>query len=77
MNVIVEKLAKQALLLSPADRDELVETILSNAEPDPQWLNEWIDECERRRENVRTGKSKLISAEEAFRRMDLAARPNQ
>ncbi len=77
MNVIVEKLAKQALLLSPADRDELVETILSNAEPDPQWLNEWIDECERRRENVLTGRSKLISDEEAFHRMDLAARPNQ
>ena len=73
MTAAVKHLVEEALRLAPEEREELVETLLGHSEPGAEWTNEWIDECERRMECVRTGKSKLIRAEEMFRMMDKAA----
>ena len=73
MTTAVKHLVEEALRLAPEEREELVQALISHDEPDVEWTNAWINECKRRMENVRTGKSKLISAEEAFRRMDEAA----
>ena len=67
MTAAVKHLVEEALRLAPEEREELVETLLSHSEPDAEWANAWIDECERRMEDVRSGKSKLIPAEEAHR----------
>jgi len=73
MTAAVKHLVEEALRLAPEEREELVETLLSHSEPDEEWTNAWIEECKRRMEDVRTGKSKLIPADEVFRRMDEAA----
>lgn len=73
MTAAVKHLVEEALRLAPEEREELVETLLSHQEPDEGWAQTWEEEISRRMEDVRTGKAKLISAEEAFRRMDAAA----
>jgi putative addiction module component (TIGR02574 family) len=73
MTAAVKHLVEEALRLAPEEREELVETLLSHQEPDEGWAQAWEEEISRRMEDVRTGKAKLISAEEAFRRMDAAA----
>ena len=73
MTAAVKHLVEEALRLAPEEREELVETLLSQQEPDEEWTKAWQDEISRRMEDVRTGKAKLIPMEEAFRRMDQAA----
>ncbi|MBG7607860.1 MAG: addiction module protein [Verrucomicrobia bacterium] len=69
MTAAVKQLVEAALRLAPEERDELVESILEQSEPDQEWTDSWVAECERRMEDVRSGKSKLIPAEEAHRRI--------
>ena len=73
MTAAVKHLVEEALRLAPEEREELVETLLSHREPGEGWAQAWEEEISRRMEDVRTGKAKLIPAEEAFRRMDAAA----
>ncbi len=73
MTAAVKHLVEEALRLAPEEREELVETLLSHQEPYEGWSKEWSEEISRRMEDVRTGKAKLIPAEEVFRRMDAAA----
>lgn len=73
MTAAVKHLLEEALRLAPEEREELVETLLSHTKPDEEWSKEWEEEISRRMEDVRTGKAKLIPAEEVFRRMDAAA----
>jgi len=69
MNAAVKHLVEEALRLTPEDREELVGTLLSRSEPDLEWTEAWVAECNRRMEDVRSGKSKLIPEEEAHRRI--------
>jgi len=69
MNAAVKHLVEEALRLAPEDREELVGTLLSRSEPDLEWTDAWVVECDRRMEDVRSGKSKLIPEEEAHRRI--------
>jgi putative addiction module component (TIGR02574 family) len=74
MTAAVKDLVEEALHLAPEEREELVETLLSHQEPDEGWAQAWEEEISRRMEDIRrTGKAKLIPAEEVFRRMDAAA----
>lgn len=73
MTAAVKHLVEEALRLAPEEREELVETLLTHSEPDQEWTDAWVAECNRRMEDVSSGKSKLIPAEEVFRRMDEAA----
>ena len=69
MTAAVKHLVEEALRLAPEEREELIGTLLSHSEPDQEWTDAWVAECERRMEDVRSGKSKLIPAEEAHRRI--------
>lgn len=73
MTAAVKHLVEEALRLAPEEREELVETLLSHSEPTEEWTQTWQEEISRRIEDVRTGKAKLIPADEVFRRMDAAA----
>ncbi len=69
MTAAVRHLVEEALRLAPEEREELLETLLSHGEPDEEWTNKWVDECKRRMEDVRSGKSECVPAEEAHHRM--------
>lgn len=69
MNAAVKHLVEEALRLAPEDREELVDSIIEQIEPHQEWTDEWVAECNRRMEDVRSGKSKLIPEEEAHRRI--------
>ncbi len=73
MTGAVKHLVEEAMRLAPEEREELVETLLSKHEPDEEWTKAWDEEIQKRLEDVKTGKAKLIPSEEVFRRMDAAA----
>lgn len=70
MTAAVKHLVEEPLRRAPEERDELVETLLSHSEPDQEWTDAWVAECERRMEDVRSGKSKLIPGDEVFKMID-------
>jgi hypothetical protein len=53
------------MLLPSEDQTELVEAILERSVPSADFVAEQMRTVERRMENVRTGTSKLIPADEA------------
>lgn len=73
MTAAVKHLVEEALRLAPEEREELMETLLSHSKPDEGWAQAWEEEISRRMEDIKTGKAKLIPAEEVFQRMDAAA----
>jgi hypothetical protein len=71
MTAEVAELLEKAMLLPQEAREELAEAILDQSEPDEEYMAELLAVVEQRMENVRTGKSKLIPADEVFREMRL------
>ncbi len=67
MTAEVAELLERALQLPQEAREELADAILEHSEPDEEYMAELLKVVEQRMENVRTGKSKLIPAEEAHR----------
>jgi len=74
MTATVENLKNEARLLSVEDREELAYAILDEIAPLDDLMEEQMKIVALRMEDVRLGKSKLIPMEEAFRRMDAAAK---
>ena len=67
MNEQVKKLADEASKLSPDERAELVEGILTTLDqPDPQIDALWLQECERRMEAFDRGEITAIDAKEVL-----------
>jgi putative addiction module component (TIGR02574 family) len=65
MNATIEKIAQEALLLTPAQRAELAELLVESLEsaiPD-EIQRLWIEEASRRLEDVRSGKVRTIPGE--------------
>lgn len=66
-----EEIASQALGLEAADRAALAHQLIESLDPlaeDPEVVEKaWATEIERRIEEIRKGKAKLIPAEEVFR----------
>jgi len=67
MTAEVSELLEKAMLLPQEAREELAEAILERSEPSEEYMAELLEVVEQRMENVRTGKSKLTSAEDAHR----------
>ena len=67
MTTTVAQLVEKALLLPSEDRTELVEAILEGTPPSDSYLSDQMELIAERMENVRTGKSILIPAEDAHR----------
>jgi CRISPR/Cas system-associated protein Csm6 len=74
MTAAVKHLVEEALRLAPEEREELAYAILDETLLANDLVEEQMKIVAQRMENVRLGKSKLIPMEEAFRRMDEAAK---
>lgn len=69
MSAAVAQLLEEALRLPTESQTELVEAILERFEPSRDFLDEQLAKITRRMENVRTGRSTLVSATEAHERV--------
>lgn len=71
MSAVLEKLKAQALRLSPADRDELVRSLIASVDGDPEDTPEaiaraWEAEIEQRISDFEAGRTKGTPAEDVF-----------
>ena len=68
MTTLVDELSQRARALSPEDRarlaDELLASLDEQADPDAEAV--WEKEIGRRVEEIKSGKAKLIPADEVF-----------
>ena len=69
MTARVEHLIEEALLLPTDSRTELVEAILESSAPASEFIAHHMDLVLRRMDDVREGRSQLVPAEEAHRRV--------
>ena len=69
MTASVAHLVEEALRLPSESRTELVEATLEKSAPSKEFLEEQMSRVRQRREAVREGRSHLIPAEEAHRRV--------
>lgn len=69
MTAIVTSLMEQVMNLPSESRTELVEAILSEAKPSEEFLFEQMKVVRLRMNNVHDGRSELVPAEEAHRRV--------
>ena len=73
-----EELENEVLKLPTEKRAELVRALIlsldADQEPDPEILQAWIEEAERRHQDYLDGKTKPIPGEEAFRRIRASLR---
>lgn len=68
MNVSLDRIAQEALQLSPAQRAELADFLvesLDKTQPD-ELQRLWIQEAQKRRDEVRSGKVQTIPGEEVM-----------
>jgi hypothetical protein len=70
MKTNVKALAGTVALLPAKDRTYLAERLLASLEEE-DLERQWIDEANRRREEVRSGQVKPIPAAEVYRRIEL------
>lgn len=66
MNERVKILLGEAGKLARDDQIDLVESIMINLPPDPEWDKAWAEEAERRLEAVRRGETETHDADEVF-----------
>ncbi len=71
MRIDTRSVFDQALALPPRKREELADTLLVSLEEKDldRIQQEWLDEIERRVENLESGKVKLIPGEEVMQRI--------
>jgi len=68
MNATLEQIAREALLLTPAQRAELADLLVESLDSTPpdEILRLWIEEANRRLDEVRSGKVKAIPGEDVL-----------
>ena len=69
MTTALKNLAETVTQLPLKDRAYLTERLLESFE-ESDLERQWIDEAKRRRDDVRSGRVKPVSAEEVYRRID-------
>ena len=69
MTATAKKLAETVVQLPAKDRAFLAEHLLASLE-DTELEQQWIDEAQRRRDEIRGGKVRPISAEDVYRRIE-------
>jgi hypothetical protein len=65
MSTTVANLLTEAMLLPPEARIDLVEAMLERSSPSEEFMARQLEVVNQRMENVRTGVSRLIPADEA------------
>ena len=68
MTALVDELSQRARTLSPEDRARLADELLASLDEDssPDTEQAWEQEIGRRVEEIRSGKAKLIPADQVF-----------
>ena len=68
MTALVDELSQRARALSPEDRARLADELLASLDEDssPDTEKAWEQEIGRRVEEIRSGKAKLIPADQVF-----------
>lgn len=69
MSIPVEDLEAQALRLPPEDRARLVERLIASFEPKSPAQAAWTQLAHRRREDVRSGRTRMVPGDEALARV--------
>jgi putative addiction module component (TIGR02574 family) len=65
-----EELYKEALALSPEEREELMRLLSMRADSlwaSPEIEQAWMEECDRRERDYRAGKTEMVPGDEAIR----------
>ena len=68
MTALVDEISQRARALSPEDRARLADELLASLDEDssPDTEQAWEQEIGRRVEEIRSGKAKLIPADQVF-----------
>ena len=69
MPLSVEVLAAEALLLSTAERAQLVEWLIASLDADPEVEDAWAAEVERRHAEIENNKVSLLPGAETLARL--------
>ncbi len=69
MTALVKNLADTVTKLPPKDRAYLAERLLASLE-DADWEEQWVGESASRRDEISSGRTKPVSAEEVYRRIE-------
>lgn len=68
MTTALHELEAKVLELTAHDRVHLLERLLESFEPDTEIERAWVEEALRREADVKAGRSKMISADDALQR---------
>lgn len=63
----IEELEAEAMRLDPEERVRLGEKLLGSVPPTLDFKDEWAEEVDRRVEEIRSGRAKLVSSGDMFR----------
>ena len=69
MSIPVEDLEAQALSLPPEDRARLLESLIASFEAKSPAQAAWMQLADRRREEVRSGRTGMVPGDEALARV--------
>jgi len=69
MPTSVQAVAEEAMKLTPADREALVERLVASLEPADSLHPGWHDEIARRVADMEAGRTRFIPADEAMARL--------
>jgi hypothetical protein len=67
MNGNLQTITEQALALDPESRAALIDTLASSMAEEHEFLDEKLDELDRRWESIENGEARLVSIDEAVR----------
>lgn len=75
MTQAADQVLQSALALSPEERRDVLEELLRSLDgPEAELDQSWMDEIQRRIDEIESGAVQMIPAEEVFSRMDERAR---
>ena len=68
MTIPIEVLEAEVLSLPAADRSRLVDRLLASLGHDPEWVQAWSDEADRRESRVAEGQAQWVNGPDAVAR---------
>ena len=68
MTIPIEVLEAEVLSLPAADRSRLVDRLLASLGHDPEWVQTWSDEADRRETRVAEGQAQWVNGPDAVAR---------
>ena len=69
MTIPIDVLEAEVLSLPAADRSRLVDRLLASLGHDPEWVQAWSDEADRRESRVAEGQAQWVDGPDAVSRV--------